>query len=218
MLKNLLPAVALVVTTAFLTQALLTPTGHAAQDDGDDPPAGGFDAAAMMEVMALTQPGPEHEQLMAQAGSWEQVVTMNMPPIPGMPATPPMRQTIEVEQTAVLGGRFLMSESSGSMMGMPVEQLGFVGFDRRTSEYITVGLDTLGTYFVTGRGPMGEDGIVRMHGEDPDPSGKQVYTFEVENISADEYRMRVLFSEMGGMKFDEPFAMVTIHATRKDDE
>lgn len=218
MLKRLFPALALILTTALFTQAFLTPTVVAAPDDDDEPATGGLDMQAMMEAMQLAQPGPEHEQLMATAGTWEQRMTIHMPPMEGMPQMPAMTSTADATLTPVLGGRFLMSESGGVMMGMPVEQLSFIGFDRRTEEYITVGLDTMGTYFVTGRGPRGEDGVVRMHGVDEDPMGRQVYTFEVEHISEDEQRISVLFTEMGGMTFEEPFEMVRIESTRKSDD
>ena len=84
-------------------------------------------------------------------------------------------------------------------------------------EYTTVGLDTLGTYFVTGQGPRGEDGVIRMHGEDDDTMGGQVYTFEYEILGPDEHEYRVIFHRIGPTVYEEPFTMVSVRSTRKAD-
>ena len=115
----------------------------------------------------------------------------------------------------ILGGRFLEIVSKGDFMGQDFESVGFLGFDRRHEVYTAIGLDTMGTYWVSGKGTRGEDGVIRMHGEDDDPAGKQVYTFEYEIISDDEYEDRVVFESIGSQTFDPPHTMVTVRAKRK---
>ena len=92
-----------------------------------------------------------------------------------------------------------------------------LGFDRRHGEYTLVGFDTLGTYWVSGQGPRGEDGVIRMRGEDDDTMGGQVYTFEYEILGPDEHEYRVIFDRMGPTVYAEPFTMVSVRNTRKTD-
>ena len=186
--------------------------GAAEEEPGE---SGGFDAADMARMMELAQPGPEHEELARGAGEWDQKIIMWLPAMEGMPEMPPMESNAIAKHTMVLGGRFLMTEGSGSFMGMDVATINFVGYDRRNEEYVTVGLDTMGTYFITARGKRGEDGVLRLHGVDDDPMGRQVYTFEIEDESEDVTITRLFFSELGGMVMDPPHKMMEIRATRK---
>lgn len=183
--------------------------GAPQEPDAGTLPAG-FDPAMMTEMMRLGQPGPEHEELAKAAGEWESTLTMRM-----MPDTDPMVESVSATAEMILGGRFLEIVSTGKMMGQDSEHRTIMGFDRRHEDYTMIGLDTTGTYWVTARGVRDDDGVIRMHGEDDDPMGKQVYTFEYEVISEDEHEFRVLFSQIGPMVFDEPFCMVTVHSTRK---
>lgn len=183
-----------------------------AQDAQDAPP--GFDPQAMAEAMKLAAPGPEHEALAKKTGEWTTEVSIYSPMMPDME---PMKTTGTATARTILGGRFLEVVSRGAFMGQPFESVGIMGFDRRHGEYTTIGLDTLGTYWVTGKGKRGEDGVIRMHGEDEDLMGKQVYTFEHEEISEDVHVDRVVFKQIGPRVFEEPFTMVTVRSTRKTD-
>lgn len=170
----------------------------------------GEDMASMMETMRLAQPGPEHAELATLAGEWEAEVSIQM--APGMP---PQTQKSSTTIKTILGGRFLEIISAGDFMGMPYESQSYMGYDRRRKEYVCMGMDTLGTYFVTGAGIKGDDGVIAMHGVDNDPQGKQVYIFEYELLGPDEYEHRVLFTQIGQQTFDEPFQMVTVRNKRK---
>ena len=173
-------------------------------------PAEGLDMEQMMEAMKLAGPGPEHELLASRAGEWTTTVTLS-----GMtPDTPPQEQTGKASAKMILGGRFLQIHSSGSFMGMPFESLETLGFDRRHGHYTVVGMDTLGTYSVTARGEKDDDGIIRMHGEDDDPMGKQIYTFELEILSPDEHEYRVIFHQIGEHVFEGGFQMVKVRSVR----
>ena len=54
-----------------------------------------------------------------------------------------------------------------------------------------------------------------MHGRDNSPQGEQVYFFELEFVSPDEFVSSVWFTQQGPMTFDEPFKMVETRYTRK---
>lgn len=168
-----------------------------------------MDMAAMAKMLELAQPGPEHEELAKTAGTWDMDYSMWM-----MPDAPPLKASGESKTEMVLGGRWLYNDASGEMMGSKTQSIGYLGYDRRTEEYVTVGLDTMGTYFITASGEKGEDGVIRMHGVDDSPMGKQVYTFEMEFPSEDEQILRLYFSEMSGQTFDPPFKLMEYTATR----
>lgn len=165
----------------------------------------------LMAAIALGQPGPEHDELAKLAGEWEAAISLQ-----AMPGTEPMESKASVSSRTILGGRFLEITTHGSFMGTDFESRTLLGFDRRHEQYTVIGLDTLGTYWVTGKGERGADGVIRMRGEDDDPMGKQVYVFEYEVLGQDEYVQRVVFEQLGDQKFDPPFEMVTVRNTRKE--
>ena len=173
--------------------------------------ASGADMEAVMRAMQLAQPGPEHAELAKLAGEWTMTITMQM--APGMPA---QTQTVDASSRMILDDRFLEVTSTGELMGMPVETLTFLGFDRRLKQYTLLGMDTLGTYWVTAAGAMEENGMLRLQGEDDSPDGKQIYTFEFEFINDDTFEQRTLFKQIGHLTFDEPFLMVKVRYQRKD--
>jgi hypothetical protein len=209
--------VLLLALTALPSAAHALPTQDAppedAKADAAAMPGSAEDMAAFEEAIRLAQPGPEHEELGTLKGEWVAEVSVYAPGMP--PDAPPMTQTTTTQVKTILGGRFLEITSAGDFMGMPYESQSYFGFDRRLGEYTYVGMDTLGTYWVSGAGQKDADGVIRMHGVDHDPMGKQVYTFEYELLGPDEFVHRVMFSEMGGQVFDEPFEMVSVRNTRK---
>ncbi|MEO0649583.1 MAG: DUF1579 family protein [Planctomycetota bacterium] len=166
--------------------------------------------AEMERALSLGQPGPEHAELMGLVGEWEVQNELQM-----APGTDPVTELSRMVARSALGGRFLELRTSGQMFGMPTESVTYLGFDRRREVYMMVGLDTLGTYFVTAEGPRDADGVIRMQGRDPDPSGDQVYTFEMQLEGADAYTLRIAFDELMGQRFDPPYVMVTNRAQRR---
>ena len=105
------------------------------------------DSARAARVMALAQPGPEHERLAALAGEWD--VTYEM--------AGGVHIDARVQNRMILGGRFLESRVTGASGGMPFESLHIMGFDRGPGVYTAVGFDTFGTFYVTAAGPWDAD-------------------------------------------------------------
>jgi len=199
-----LPFIGCGLLTALLG---LSSTGHALLVQDVAPAA---DMNAFMKEMMLAEPGPEHAELAKLAGAWNLELVIQM-----APETAPEKETAEASAKMILGGRFLEISTSGDFMGMPIESLGYLGYDRRTEQYNVMGMDTLGTYWVTAKGQRDEDGIIRLHGEDDSPSGKQVFTYEYDFSGPDGFEQRLLFTQLGHQAFDEPFAMMTSRYTRK---
>ena len=89
----------------------------------------------LLAVPALAQappmPGPEHEILKRDAGTWDVVMEMQFP---GMP---PMTM-YGTETSTLLAGRWLVTEFRGEMMGMTFEGQGISGWDPAKKAYVGV--------------------------------------------------------------------------------
>jgi len=150
-------------------------------------------------MLAEMQPGPEHRVLGALEGRWALEITYNM----GGPKAKPMMAKGSATNRMILGGRFLKSEgvsdnpAGAALGGATVEMLGIYGFDRRTKEYTTLGLDTMGTYWVSAAGVMKPDKTIVMSGETADDhaGSKEIrkYDMVLKVVDADTYITQVIF-------------------------
>jgi hypothetical protein len=173
----------------MLCFALLWTAAIAAQQGGANAtPQSPADAA---------QPAAEHRELAALAGRWNLQVTYNA----GGGKT--MTATGTAENRMVLGGRFLISESTSSVpAGAPagmkaIDSMRIYGFDRRTSTFTIVELDSMGTYWVTAAGTKKEAGMIVMSGETLDDHGgtreMRQYDMVLRVIDRDTYAAEVVF-------------------------
>ncbi len=150
-------------------------------------------------MLAEMQPGPEHRVLANLEGQWTLDITYNM----GGPQAKPMKARGTATNRMILGGRFLMSEgvsdnpAGAAFGGAKVETVGIYGFDRRTKEYTTIGLDTMGTYWVTAAGVMKPDQTILMAGEtlDDHAGSKEIrkYDMVLKVVDANTYLSQIIF-------------------------
>ena len=159
------------------------------------------------------QPGPEHERLAALAGVWD--VEMKIWP---QPDAEPIVAAGRMQSEMILGGRFLRQQvaiESGPFAG---EALSFLGFDRRSSEFTVVGMDTSGTYWVTAKGPVGDDSArLVLSGTDFDAifGADQVYDFVWTFVDADTVVTEVVFKDPMHTYGHSEFRMVQNTARRR---
>jgi len=119
------------------------------------PPAAEMDQQKMMEQwMALMQPGKAHEMLAKQAGAWNCTMKVYM----AGPDAPPMTSAGKATMKSVLGGKFLLQEFEGDMMGMPMTGVGLTGYDNFRKQYVGTWADTMGTSIMHMTGSMSPDG------------------------------------------------------------
>lgn len=123
---------------------------------GDNP----MENPEFMEAnMAYMTPGEQHANLADHAGNWNVRTKMFMSP---------GAEAVEMDATAdsemVLGGRFLLEEFHGTMMGEPFDGLLIVGFNKLTSEYFSLWMDTWGTAVHSAKGAERADGSIAMTG------------------------------------------------------
>ena len=163
-LKLTLSAIALVGGTALVTAAALRP-----QDKGEGAPPG-MDPAMMAKMMELATPGPEHKELAKMAGTWENAYKYRMGP-----DAPWMEFKGTSESKTLLGGRYIMESLHFEMMGMPMEGLQILGFDKMKGEYTSIWADSMSTWCVTSRGKQGADGTIEMKGTMVDVAGERPF-------------------------------------------
>jgi hypothetical protein len=136
------------------------------------------DEDAMARWMATIAPGEQHELLKKMEGEWD--AEMN---VQGMVSKGTSTSR------AVLGGRFIMSEFNGDMMGQPWENLSFLGFDRYKNKFVGCQMSTMGTNILAFEGLLDQTGdVITLFGpmDEPmtnehDKTVKYVYRFVDEN-------------------------------------
>jgi Protein of unknown function (DUF1579) len=148
---------------------------------------------AMMEYyIEQAKPVKEHERLAALAGPWKVTSTMWF-------GDQAMASTGKGSGKMILGGRFLQLDAA--MTGeLSAEFLTLMGYDRRTGEYTMIGLDTVGTYYITAAGKYDEaKKAVVLHGSymQPPTNQEQKYYFVWTNPGPREHLMTLYFT-MGG--------------------
>jgi hypothetical protein len=154
--------------------------------------------AQLEAMLAELRPAAEHKILAGLEGRWAMEITYNM----GGPQAKPMTARGTATNRMILGGRFLQSEGV-SDNPMPtfgdakVEMMTIYGFDRRTKEFTTVGLDTMGTYWVTAAGTMRPDRTIVMAGETLDDHAgapqMRKYDMVLRIVDATSYVSQVIF-------------------------
>lgn len=132
------------------------------------------EAAMMAEMMKMAAPGPEHKLLDGMVGNWKTVSKAWMGP--GEPQV--TEGTAKYE--SILGGRFVISRHTGSMMNMPFEGFGITGYDRMTKKYEGYWMDNMGTMIYPMPNGVWDDAAktLTFNVEWPDPmaGGKAPYT------------------------------------------
>ena len=170
-------------------------------------------AGIQRRMAAAAQPGEEHALMATLVGEWHQVLRLT--PAPGADV-----MTMEGTATSemILGGRFLKTESDLHLPGKEGGSLSILGFDRRSDEFNTIGMDTEGTYWVTAKGTYDEETrTITMSGEDYDPifGHLQEYDFKTRFVDEDTYVMEIWFKDAVHTRGGPPFMMIEITSTRR---
>jgi Protein of unknown function (DUF1579) len=91
----------------------------------------------------IPKPGPEHELLKQDVGTWDATVEIFEPGKP--PAVSKGSET-----TSLVGGFWAVSDFKSDLMGQPFEGRGTVGFDTNKKKYVSTWVDSMSTGFMTG--------------------------------------------------------------------
>jgi hypothetical protein len=112
------------------------------------------------------KPGPEHELLKQDVGTWDATVEVFEPGKP--PAV-----SKGVETTTLVGGFWAISDFKSQMMGQPFEGRGAAGYDPARKKYVSTWVDSMSTGYYLGESTY-DAKTKTMTGwlEGPDPTGK----------------------------------------------
>lgn len=134
-----------------------------AQGEGQSPE----DMQKMMaEWMKIAAPGPSHDLLKKMEGEWTVASKSWMAPDQPPMDSPPGLSKNEL----VFKGRYLRTEHSGEIMGMPFHGLGYLGFDNFRQQYWMTWFDDMGTALLAAYGTISPDGTeLTLLGKSDDP-------------------------------------------------
>lgn len=110
------------------------------------------EAAADPEMQAML-PGPVHEEMQRYAGEYEVLSRFF-----AGPDAEPVETRGTAKLSSVLGGRFLLEEDSGTMMGAPYEGLKLWGFNNGTQSFESLWVYSLSTGMLTMTGETKDEG------------------------------------------------------------
>lgn len=168
--------------------------------------------ALMAKALELAEPGPEHARFEQMVGTWNMELTMW-----SQPGAEAVVVGGVVEAELILGGRYLVQTTTildGFFAG---ESIIILGFDRRSDEYTLLGLDTMGTYWVSAQGPATSEREAVLSGEDFDPvfDGTQEYDFVLRWEDDDTFITQIIFKDAFHTGGGEPFKMIETVARRR---
>jgi hypothetical protein len=147
----------------------------------------------------MEKPGPEHKRLAAFAGTWDQVSKWRMDPAAEFEESKGV-ETIKV----VCGGFWILTESVGTMMGMPMEGRMQLGYDFHKKKYVGSWIDNFGSYLTTMEGSYdAKTKTLTMTSDmfDPSTGSTMKVKLTTEDISADETLFKMHFPTPDGKEF-----------------
>ncbi len=153
------------------------------------------DQKAWMDYMA---PGPMHELMAKSVGEWKTKNTFWMDP-EGEPLVSEGTMSVEM----IMGGRYMKSTHTGTVMGMPFTGMMLQAYDNATKEFIAVWIDNLGTGMSVSNGTY-DDGtkILNSTGTMIDPiSGKELHYRQTVQMIDDNHQVVEMFVQEDGKEF-----------------
>lgn len=162
------------------------------------------DSAAMTKAWQdYMTPGDNHKWLEKSNGTWEAEVSQWMDP-----AAPPTKAKAVNVQSSMLGGRYVISKFTSTMMGQPMEGMSTTGYDNAKKMFVSTWIDNLGTGIVHMSGNVdAATNTLNLKGHQTDPmTGKDSeMREEMKMIDDNTYTMTLYGAGFDGkeMKFME---------------
>ena len=188
-------AVAAVAATAMPAQDAKPATKPAGERTPIAVPAVPGQDAMLDAMKQAATVGEQHKDFAKLVGNWQVQYSCWMDP-----DGPPQEGSGTSAFEAILGGRYLVEHSSGTMPGMgPFQGMGILGYDNVTGEYQHVWLCDAGTSMMTTRGKPGADGTVSLTGDMVDPQTKIKYPCRVvwTEVSPNERHLEMYCNRTG---------------------
>ena len=172
------------------TLCLVVTFGLGAAQEGNDSDEASRAMAEMMDRMArYTQPGTQHEVLERFLGTWKTETRFFMG------AEPSAAEVGEAVTRWQIDGRWLITETTGRMMGRPLETCSLMGYDNFKQSFVATSVTSMDTAMNRSEGDLDPGGdVLLLYGTideyltgEHDKMVKTVYRF----LSEDEYVMEV---------------------------
>lgn len=180
----------------------------AGNDEKKDAPP--MDSATMMKNwQAYMTPSDMHKMMASWDGTWNSEITLWE-----KPGAPPQKSAGTTENKMVLGGRYQESINKSTMMGMPFEGHGTLGYDNTRKTFESTWIDNMGTGVMKMSGPWdAATKSITLTGKMMDPmSGKETDDKETFTVVDDNTQIM----DMWGKGPDgKEFKMMEIKFTRK---
>jgi hypothetical protein len=146
----------------------------------------------MEKLMELARPGESHRVLDPLVGEFQAVTSSYMEP-----GAPPETSEGVMRNRWILGGRFILSEYTGSVLGMPFEGLGLLGYDNSKERFVGTWVDSMGTLIMpVSEGTLADDGkTITLYREMVDPVlGQAARMREVTTLHDQDHHTFEMFS------------------------
>ena len=136
---------------------------------------GGPSAAEMEAMMKAGTPGKEHQLLAKGAGTFDAEVIMKH-----TADGPEMKSKAKEVSEMIFDGRYLKTDFSGDLMGMPYKGTGLNGYDNVKKKWVSVWADSMSTGVMVSEGVADASGkVITYNGE---------YACPVENGKMKNFR------------------------------
>jgi hypothetical protein len=156
------------------------------------------DQSEMMKVWQdYMTPGDVHKMLAKDVGEWKQTITSWM-----NPGQPPSKSEGTCVNEMILGGRYLQSKQTSTVMGMPMEGINIIGYDNAKKVFHSYWIDNMSTGIMVGEGPYDESTkTITIKGKYFNPMTKTDSDFrEVYKLVDDNHREFELFMIENGQE------------------
>ncbi len=149
-------------------------------------------APVLAQGPPMPTPGPEHQMLAKDVGTWDATVEMFM-----APGAPPAVSK-GTETVAMMGGFWQLTEFKSEMMGQPFEGRGATGYDPAKKKYVGTWVDTMtpAYYTLEGSYDTATKSLTTIM-EGPDPSGAVAKTKAVTEWKDADTRVFTMYGPDG---------------------
>ena len=144
-------------------------------------------------------PGDVHKMIASTNGEWTEKISMWMDPSTTTPSETVSTTTNEM----ILGGRYQLSKTKGTMMGMPFEGMSLLGYDNSKKIFTSIWVDNFGTGTMTLEGVWNNaTKSIELTGKSFDPTtGKDASIREIiKFIDNDHQEMQMFETKSGSEK------------------
>ena len=164
--------------------------------------------AEMKAWQTYMTPGEVHKMLAQSSGDWTEEITMWMDP-----SAAPTKTTTNSKSEMIMGGRYLVSKTTGDMMGMPFEGMSIIGYDNSKKIFTSTWYDNFGTGTMTMEGIWDEQTkSITFKGKATDPmTGKELMTRQVMKFIDNDHQEFQMFDNKTGAEVKT----MEIKSTRK---